>query len=64
MNKIDEAPNDLNIALSYIPDFIIFLEIINENIDLFAQKIDGQDISLINTERTILPKKEDDLNIV
>ena len=60
--KIAVDPNELNISLSYNSDFIVFLEIINENIELFAQNIDGQDISLINTERIILPKKEDDIN--
>ena len=60
--KISDSLFDLINALSYNRDFFTLLEVINENIELFNQKIEGQEISLINVEKLIIPKREDDIN--
>ena len=59
--KVTDSLN-LNLALSYNRDFITLLKIINENIELFNEKIDGQEKCLIKLEKLISPKKDDNIH--
>ena len=55
------SPKEMTNALSYNRDFLVLLQIINEKIEFFNEKIDGSENSLINIEKLIVPKKEDDM---
>ena len=59
--KYTNSPEDMTNALSYNSDFLVLLQIINEKIEFFNEKIDGSENSLINIENLIVPKKEDDM---
>ena len=56
--KTDYSFDDLTGILSYSRDFLILLEIINENIEYFNQSLDGKSIDI---EKIVVPKSEDDL---
>ena len=60
--KYTNSQEDMVNALSYNRDFLVLLQIINEKIELFNEKIDGSENSLINIENLIIPKREDDMS--
>ena len=60
--KYTNSQEDMINALSYNRDFLVLLQIINEKIELFNEKIDGSENSLINIENLIIPKREDDMS--
>ena len=59
--QISDSFKNLSDALSFNRDFLTLLEIINENIELFNEKINDKENSLINIDKFIIPKKEDDM---
>ena len=59
--QISESFKNITDALSFNRDFVTLLEIINENIALFNEKIDEKENSLINIDKFIIPKREDDM---
>ena len=59
--QISDSFKNLADALSFNRDFVNLLELINENIELFNEKINEKENSLINIDKFIIPKKEDDM---
>ncbi len=58
--QISCSLNNLNNAFSYNRDFNILLEVVNENIELMNEMMQGN--SSLNVEKLIFPKIEDDIN--